>query len=104
MLPGEWDYTPECTPLYGMSGCEDSPLWLPEEQEPHFPMPGPGMREDGKLWFEGAGKAKASPADDHVDHKAQVRARPPLDALRSRDVRRGDKWLPWHFERREGTP
>lgn len=110
MLPGDWDSDEpvgDVTPLYGMSGVELSTLWLPETQYPHFPMDGPGKREDGKLWFEGPSKLHKAPSaesEEHVDHKAAVRARPHADCLRPRDYRRGDRWLPWHHEKSRMEP
>lgn len=70
---------------------------LPPPQERAQPPPPPGRREDGKLWFDGPSKVK---------HSAEVPDRPHHDrAFRSldgrsviRDVRRGDRWLSWHFD------
>lgn len=98
----DWNFMPECTPLYGQTGCEDSPLQLPEAQEPHFPLAGPGKPENGRLWFDGGEKVRAASEGEEKDlaEKVYYKKRKPTDhlRLRPRDVRRGDRWLPWHKE------
>ncbi len=72
-------------------GCLPSP----QERVRHNAMP--GRREDGKLWFEGPGKAKHSgegPVHSHYDRPYRSTSGKPV----TRDVRRGDRWLPWHFD------
>jgi hypothetical protein len=71
-------------------------LWLPDPQPRAVLPPLPGKRTDGALWFEGS--TRRAIAEDKVDmHRyASQRLCVPEDRLKQRDVRQGDKWLPWH--------
>jgi hypothetical protein len=93
-------------------------LELPEPQEKAVLPPAPGKLPSKKLWFEGPSKLKrkAEEADtgDELDaimdelllqeeteeaaRKVNARLRPARGGLRRRDVRAGDRWLPFHDE------
>lgn len=74
------------------------PLWLPEPQKRVIPPPGPGKREDGQPWYGSA--TRRDIAEDKVNMMRYSTERLAIteDHPKQRDVRRGDKWLPWHFE------
>ena len=70
--------------------------WLPEPQERWVQPPLPGKRDDGKLWFEGEPRHEIR--ENPENHRRQLIDPEERHLLpRPRDVRRGDKWLPWHF-------
>ena len=78
-------------------------LWLPEPQPRFVHPPGPGKRADGKLWFDGPSRAaltadKAELAQVATDEMAEKKIKFTGEKVRPRDVRRGDRWLPWHFK------
>ncbi len=92
-LPGDWtnrQYQP--TKASGS-------LWLPELQAKFVHPPGPGKREDGKLWFDG--ETRRAIAGDKVNLAKYSMQRLKLDGteLTMRDYRKGDRWLPWHFRK-----
>lgn len=91
-LPGDWE---EQQYERAKVGCE---LVLPPEQVKFVHPLGPGKREDGQLWFEGA--SRRSIAGDKVSLAKFSMQRLQLDGteLPMRDFRKGDKWLPWHFK------
>jgi hypothetical protein len=68
-------------------------LWLPEPQERVVLGPMPGRREDGQFWFDGPRKTRKV-AEDRETFYRGITLGP--DDPKPRDVRRGDKWLPWH--------
>jgi hypothetical protein len=71
-------------------------LWLPEPQERVVLGPMPGKREDGQFWFGAA--TRRDIAEDKVNMHAYATERlsVPEERLKQRDVRHGEKWLPWH--------
>jgi hypothetical protein len=75
--------------------------WLPEPQERWQPPPLRGRREGDRLWFEGdtrKRKAQDTEEAERLGRRVALRLPPNPDAKFPRDVRRGDKCLPWHFE------
>lgn len=89
-LPGEWK-----TAQYARAK-RGAVLVLPEPQAKFVHPAGPGKRPDGLLWFEGPSRRNV--AVDKVNLARMSTERLKLDGteLPMRDVRRGDKWLPWH--------
>ena len=72
-------------------------LWLPEPQERAILPPLPGKREDGQPWCGTATRRDIAEEKVNMMRYSTERIEITGEHLKQRDVRRGDKWLPWHF-------